>query len=214
MKRSTLFIFVLLLSTAPVHAQSDGKVQFGELSLTPGRLYLQNKAQRQTGLGIDTNHEVVAAGRRAGLDMRQGDAIDVLGRFEPASVSAVTSFHVVEHVRIPQLLEMIAVAFRVLEPGGRLILETPNPTNLLVGSATFYRDPTHLRPIHPDLLAFLVGEAGFTDIETRFLHPISDEMPDDVDSPAGRFERDLHWAIRGPQDYAVLATKPLPPSPA
>jgi O-antigen chain-terminating methyltransferase len=42
-----------------------------------------------------------------------------------------------------------------------LILESPNPENIAVGTAKFYLDPTHHRPIPPALLAFLPEHYGF-----------------------------------------------------
>ena len=163
-------------------------------------------------VGIDTNREVVRVGRLHGHDMRHGDAMQILRQFSEGSASAVTAFHVVEHMRVADMLVLLDEAFRVLRPGGRLIVETPNPTNVLVGAAAFYRDPTHVRPVHPDLLGFIAAEAGFTSIETRFLHPIeeSPNPPDAGADPAAEaFRQDLHWAIRGPQDYAIVATKPV-----
>lgn len=160
-------------------------------------------------VGIDSNREVVRVGRLAGHDMRHGDALQILGQFGEGSAAALTTFHVVEHMRVPEMLTLLDEAFRVLQPGGRLIVETPNPTNVLVGAAAFYRDPTHLRPVHPDLLGFIAREAGFTDVEVRFLHPAEEApLPDGADPAEDSFRQDLHWAIRGPQDYAILATKP------
>jgi O-antigen chain-terminating methyltransferase len=46
-------------------------------------------------------------------------------------------------------------------PGGLLILATPNPENLVVGATSFYMDPSHLRPIPSELLAFVVEYTGF-----------------------------------------------------
>jgi O-antigen chain-terminating methyltransferase len=39
-------------------------------------------------------------------------------------------------------------------PGGLLILETPNPENLVVGACTFWYDPTHIRPLPPAMMRF------------------------------------------------------------
>jgi hypothetical protein len=66
-----------------------------------------------------------------------------------------------------------------------------------------------VRPVHPDLLGFIAGEAGFTEVEVRFLHA-AEEAPlsDGADPAEDSFRQDLHWAIKGPQDYAILATKP------
>ena len=54
-------------------------------------------------------------------------------------------------------------------------------------------DPTHDRPIHPSVLTFMVRDAGFAAVETRFLHPrenfsqdeSSNECPTDM---AGELE--------------------------
>ena len=111
---------------------------------------------------------------------------------------AITSFHLVEHMPVEAQLDFIEQAFRVIKGGGVSILETPNPTNLRVGASTFYMDPTHERPIHPNVLAFMVRDAGFAAVETRYLHPrknFSQSDPDNECPPdlAG----ELMWSIRG-----------------
>ena len=95
---------------------------------------------------------------------------------------------------------------RVLKPGGLLIVETPNPTNVVVGAAAFYRDPSHLRPIHPDYLQFLARESGFVAPELRFLHPCAGFEELGPERPTWRLE--LNWALFGPQDVALLARRP------
>jgi len=95
-----------------------------------------------------------------------------------------------------------------------LIIETPNPTNLNVGAAAFYHDPTHLRPVTPTYLEFLVVDRGFTDVETRFLHPQPEYslelgLEEGAHAKATRMLLDdLRWALKGPQDYAVIARRP------
>ena len=42
-----------------------------------------------------------------------------------------------------------------------MILEVPNTENLVVGTSSFYLDPTHQRPLPSALLSFLVGFLGF-----------------------------------------------------
>ena len=88
------------------------------------------------------------------------------------------------------------------------MLETPNPTNILVGAANFYLDPTHLRPLHPDLLSFLVSDRGFVDVEIRYLHPQRADLTKLDSETSTEVERAMRWAMFGPQDVAVLATKP------
>ena len=60
----------------------------------------------------------------------------------------------VEHLppeTIPVLMEQIA---RVLRPGGVAVLETPNPASFATHVQSFWRDPTHIRPVPDAALAF------------------------------------------------------------
>ena len=49
---------------------------------------------------------------------------------------------------------------RVLVPGGLLIAETPNALNLRVAATNFWLDPTHVHPLHPELLRLLAERSG------------------------------------------------------
>ena len=66
-----------------------------------------------------------------------------------------------EHIEFEKLEILIKEALRVLKPGGILILETPNPENIIVGSSSFYLDPSHKAPVHPETLSFLTKYLGF-----------------------------------------------------
>jgi len=78
--------------------------------------------------------------------------------------------HVVEHLPFDLLLTTFQEVFRVLEPGGIFIAETPNSLNPTVGSSTFWIDPTHQKPLHPEVLRFLSDFIGFMHTEIRYLH--------------------------------------------
>lgn len=111
--------------------------------------------------GVDLDDEMLAACRDRGFDVSTADAVSALQSQPDASLALVSAFHLVEHIPFDQVRELIAQALRVLQPGGLLILETPNPENLVVGTANFYTDPSHLRPIPPLLLDFAVEFGGF-----------------------------------------------------
>ncbi len=170
-----------------------------------------------TAYGCDTNQVAVDRGLRLGLDIRLADAVDHLGGIEPGSVRAVTSFHVAEHLSLDTLVALIDAAFLALQPGGLLILETPNPNNHQVGAANFYLDPTHLKPLHPLFLQFLVTSRGFADVAVRELHGPGFEglLPTDLAGDPNRttpFVEALNQAFASALDYAVLARKPGSPS--
>ncbi|HEY4377682.1 MAG TPA: methyltransferase domain-containing protein [Acidimicrobiales bacterium] len=164
------------------------------------------------GYGIDFNKVVVDRCVERGLDVREGDALTHLRDVPEGSVRAVTSFHVVEHLSLDTLVGLIDAALVALQPGGLLLFETPNPTNLAVGAASFYLDPTHLKPLHPQFLEFLVLSRGFADAEVRYLHE-----EDKVRLEAGDLAGDpgraqvladhVNWALFGPLDVAILARK-------
>jgi O-antigen chain-terminating methyltransferase len=165
-------------------------------------------------LGVDTNSDAVDRAVADGLEAVVADGIEYLRDVATESVGAVSAFHVVEHLPPATVIDLIDAALHALAPGGVLILETPNPSNVTVGSSAFWRDPTHLRPMESMYLAFLVQDRGFVSVETRFLHPTpqyelelkalsSDERP-----AIGRLLDDMSWALHGPQDYAIVARRP------
>jgi O-antigen chain-terminating methyltransferase len=120
--------------------------------------------------GVDLDGAMLQACREAGLEVRQGDALEFVRGLQDASVHVVSGFHVAEHLPFDALQSLVQEALRVLRPGGLLILETPNPENLVVGSSAFHMDPTHVRPLPPALLAFLAEFAGFAKVATLRLH--------------------------------------------
>lgn len=111
--------------------------------------------------GVDLDDGMLAECRKLSLNVSTQDAIAALNSFEDTSIAMVSAFHLVEHLPFEILRTLISEAFRVLKPGGLLILETPNPENILVGTSNFYLDPTHTRPIPPGLLKFLSKYYGF-----------------------------------------------------
>ena len=109
----------------------------------------------------------------------------------------------------------MGAAADALAEGGILIVETPNPESLVAGSINFHRDPTHLRPVHPETLAFLCESAGFSEVEILRLSPVPDPerlpLPAPGDEPLARhvdrLAEQLNGVIYGWQDYAVLARR-------
>ena len=167
--------------------------------------------------GVDTNEPFVQQNRDRGLDVRLEDGAAHLAALPESSVGAISAFHLVEHIDLSSLIALIDGALRALVPGGVLILETPNPTNLVVGAAAFYLDPTHLKPLHPEFLEFLVQERGFVDVERRYLNPslepafaVPQLESEDQTAAMERLVGHLNWAFFGPQDTGVIGRKAGP----
>ena len=154
--------------------------------------------------GVDLDAGMLAACTERGLPVTQGDALSHLQSLDDASQCIVSGFHIAEHLTFDHLKALVQQAFRVLKAGGLLILETPNPENLVVGASNFYLDPTHLRPLPPPLLSFLPEYHGFARVRTLRLQ----EQPE----LRQRSDITLMDVLGGVSpDYAVVAQKAAAP---
>ena len=150
--------------------------------------------------GVDTDKGMVAYCQELDLPVEEIDGLAYLKGLADQSQTVISAFHVVEHMPFEALLDLVNEALRVLKPGGLLIMETPNPENLAVGSANFYIDPTHQKPIPWQLLNFIPRHAGFHRAKTLRLQ----------ESKTATQSQSLslfHVLTGVSPDYAVIAQK-------
>lgn len=148
--------------------------------------------------GLDLNLMMVAHCREAGLEVAGADVIAHLESLSAETLSAVTGFHIVEHLPFDTLIALFDEALRVLKPGGMIVFETPNPENIMVGACNFYTDPTHVNPIPPHTLSYLAEARGFVNIDILRLHPDTDIH---INDPF------LNHIFTVGRDYAVMGYK-------
>jgi len=160
--------------------------------------------QGYQGFGVDLNQHNVECSRARGHDVLLGDGLRWLQEQDAESLVAISSFHVIEHLTFSQLNIFLVEALRVLKPGGMILLETPNPENLVTGITHFYTDPTHLHPLPPAFTEFLLTYKGFTSAEVHRLNPIPAEY---ALLESTEVDRRCNQLFYGPQDYAVVAFK-------
>jgi O-antigen chain-terminating methyltransferase len=156
------------------------------------------------GIGLELSPAMVQHCLERGLRAEHGDAQHWLARQPDNSFAMVSGFHIVEHLPFEQLFQLVGQIWRVLAPGGILVLETPNPENVLVGSHTFYHDHSHRNPVTPTSLQFLLGYHGFVVQEVMRLNPYPEK--DRVKEPGPLAER-FNGHVYGPQDYGIVASK-------
>jgi SAM-dependent methyltransferase len=100
-----------------------------------------------------------------GIEVDLGDIADI--HYESERFDAVTARHVVEHVREPTAF--VAECWRILKPGGRLVLITPNSDSL--GHRHFgprwrgLEQPRHLFLFGPTSMRELFERAGVPDVD-------------------------------------------------
>ena len=154
--------------------------------------------------GVDQNQIMIKECLDSGLDVVEQDVIEYLNLLEPESVGGITGFHIVEHLPFSTLVHLLDECLRVLISGGIAIFETPNPENLMMGSCNFYTDPTHINPIPPHTLSFMLTQRGFVETTVIRLSPLASFPDTKVIDPELRQVVDSYYKE---QNYAVIGKK-------
>jgi O-antigen chain-terminating methyltransferase len=152
--------------------------------------------------GLDLDEECVALCRRKGLEAETADLFGYLADLPDGALDGIFCAQVIEHLPSERLPEMLRLASAKLVRGGRLVIETPNPESLAIFSTHFYLDPTHQRPIPPQLLVFYLEEFGLGQIRVERLSPPVESM-----SGLASLPEDFRSAFFGSLDYAVISRK-------
>jgi hypothetical protein len=163
---------------------------------------------------VDLDLDMVLLCRDKGLDVVREDAFSYLAARADDSVGGIFSAQLIEHLPPGRVVELVKLCHRKLAPGCGLVLETPNPACLMVFADSFYRDLSHVQPIHSDTTKFLLEAAGFRDVEVKTLAPVDPAVrvpPLPGNDPAlvvfnQGIER-LNALLFGFQDYAVIGRK-------
>ena len=128
--------------------------------------------------GIDVNSAMVDVCRGKKLEAEAGDALTYLRGLPDASLGGLFAAQVVEHLEPRYLAQLLDAAFEKLRPGAPIVLETINPACWFAFFESYIRDLTHVRPVHPDTLKFLLVATGFqhVDITYRAPYPESEKL--------------------------------------
>jgi O-antigen chain-terminating methyltransferase len=167
-------------------------------------------------VGVDLSVEMVALAREKGLQAEHADIFGWLAARPAGSLGGILCSHVVEHLWPADHMRLARLCIAALREGGLLIVETPNPKSLIAGSINFSCDPTHLRPVFPETLAFMLEAAGFVDVGIEYLAPVPVEhragpvtaVPEGLEDTVAQLNRSiarLDALVFGERDYAVFA---------
>ena len=135
--------------------------------------------------GVDANREMVAAARERGLEAAHADALAHLTSLADGSLDGIIATQVVEHLDPPYLMRLLDTMAQKLRQGAPLVLETINPACWLAFFSSYIRDLTHVRPVHPETLQYLLRASGFERVDIRYSAPVPDAIKmKTVDLPA------------------------------
>ena len=118
-------------------------------------------AEGHDAYGVDSDHGCIVEAQQNGIRVVEADVVEHLRTLPAASLDAIFSAHMVEHMPYQAVIETIQLAHRALRPGGRLLLVTPNPRALITHLELYHLHFAHVALYHPDMLAFFMTYSGF-----------------------------------------------------
>jgi 2-polyprenyl-3-methyl-5-hydroxy-6-metoxy-1,4-benzoquinol methylase len=163
--------------------------------------------------GVDLNEDMVKYCQERGFKVTKENAIEFLKDIPDNTYDGIFMAQVIEHVTLEESIQLLESILRVLTPGGIVSIETINVQSVFAMSNWFYIDPTHVKPVHPATLDFLLQGIGYSRTEIKYLSPVPDvEAPSlEIDgkdlSEFNSSMRNLSNLIYGNQDYAIIAYK-------
>ena len=113
--------------------------------------------------GVDSDEASVRIAKQRGFRVEHLDVERDFGRIPDASYDGIYAKHVIEHLHEP--LAFLQHIRRVLAPGGKAVISTPNCPYML--ARAFWDDYTHVHPFTKKSLAMLAYDAGFPPSSVR-----------------------------------------------
>jgi 2-polyprenyl-3-methyl-5-hydroxy-6-metoxy-1,4-benzoquinol methylase len=168
------------------------------------------------GRGIDLNGSMVDVCREKGLTATEADALSYLRAQPDESLGGLFAAQVVEHLEPAYLTHLLDAAFAKLRPGSPVVLETINPACWFAFFESYIRDITHVRPLHPETLTFLLVATGFQRAEIRYsapypehdkLQPVPPTLGDAAETINANVEK-INALLFTHLDYAAIAYRP------
>ena len=143
---------------------------------------------RITGLDvIQSRLDKVPAGLYERLILSSADDIDAPDN----TYDDIVAGEVIEHIDPADAANVLKELRRVLKPGGRVLLTTPNPRAILVrlGRDAVLKDPSHINILRPVELKRALLAAGFERIGIKGSGKMTNYLPDyfPILSPFGSY---------------------------
>jgi len=114
-------------------------------------------------IGVDADAKALQAARARDLPVVQQDVFAYLAETADASADGIFCAHLVEHLPYAQVIQLIRESWRILQPGGVIVLATPDVRTIFSHLEMFYLHFGHVSFYHPRLLCFFLEYAGFVD---------------------------------------------------
>ena len=117
--------------------------------------------QNIKGTGVEGDPRLSKLVQEKQLSIIQSDVFEYLKKCKESSYDGIFTSHFIEHLPYEKILELFRLSYKILEPGGRILVVTPNVKSVGLHLGSFYRDFTHITFCHPDVIEFLLTYTGF-----------------------------------------------------
>lgn len=111
-------------------------------------------------VGIDVDEAMIHRCHQKKLPAILADALTYLEQLDDRSIGGLFAAQLIEHLSREDLEHLVELASRKVQPGGAVLFETINPQSFAALACNFFRDPTHIWPLHPDTLRFMFEMKG------------------------------------------------------
>ncbi len=162
-------------------------------------------------VGVDCYEEFAAYCVKKGLEAKCMDALKYLESID--ETDGIFAAQLVEHLKASQVIRLCRLAYEKLKKGCYVVFETPNPMSLAIYTNSFYIDPSHEKPVHPQTLAYFMQKAGFSDIQVIYTQSseVGIQIPkittDQNEEAFNAAMEQVQNTLFGSQDYALVARK-------
>jgi len=158
----------------------ENHLDFGAADgLSTKLLHLGLKAK--CSIGIEYSEEIARFSEQADLpnscEIRVGDVMTELGKFESSSIDVITALAFLEHVKDTSVL--FKESARVLQNGGLFIASCPDPSwDKISGALGLHKDEHHEQDFNERVFESLVNECGLTTVHFhRFMNVFTGFLP-------------------------------------
>jgi SAM-dependent methyltransferase len=125
-------------------------------------------ALREAGVdayGVDPRRDAARVADERGAEVRTMAALDHLRLVPVGALGGIVLSGCTERSAVGDLVELVEQAGRALVPGAPIVVVSRGPE--AEGADPIAADLAPGRPLHPETWAFLLGRAGFDEIDTR-----------------------------------------------
>jgi 2-polyprenyl-3-methyl-5-hydroxy-6-metoxy-1,4-benzoquinol methylase len=111
--------------------------------------------------GIELQEKLINAAREAGIK-----TFSNVSEVPDSSFDLVTAFDLLEHIQKDQLPHFLDNLFRIIRPGGVVVVRFPNCQSP-AGLVTQFGDHTHVTMLSGPIVTYLMEQAGFVSVSYK-----------------------------------------------